>query len=203
MDTGEFPTKGNLMKAKSTLAMSKMGYDLIDKKRNVLIREIMELNNKAAEIQKLMHKTFHEAYMALQEANITMGLHNVRTLSFGMPLEETVTVRIRSIMGVEIPEVRCSKDDMIPNYGFMNTTSALDEAVLKFRIVKELTVKLCTIETTAFRLATSIKKTQRRANALKYLTIPRYEQLTKNIASTLEERERDEFTRLKVIKNTK
>lgn len=203
MDPNLFPTKGNLIKAKSTLAMSKMGYELIDKKRNVLIKEILELNDRAKKIQSQIKTTFREAYTALQNANIAMGLNNVRTLSFGMPLETSITVRTKSIMGVEIPSLRHDKTKLVPNYGFLNTTTAFDDAVEKFNKVKELTIELSVVETAAYRLAVSIKKTQRRANALKNVTIPRYEELSKSIMLTLEERERDEFTRLKVIKKQK
>ena len=76
------------------------------------------------------------------------------------------------------------------------------EAVLKFEKVKELTIRLSMVENSAYRLATNIKKTQKRANALKNITIPTYEALTKSISNALEEKEREEFTRLKVIKRT-
>ena len=56
------------------------------------------------------------------------------------------------------------------------------------------------VENAAYRLAINIKKTQKRANALKNITIPKYEELTKSISNALEEKEREEFTRLKVIK---
>ena len=67
-------------------------------------------------------------------------------------------------------------------------------------IVLRANIKLSTIETSAIRLATNIKKTQKRANALKNITIPTYEAIVKNITNALEEKEREEFTRLKVIK---
>ncbi len=203
MDPNMFPTKGNLIKAKTTLSMSRMGYDLIDRKRNVLIKEILELNDKAEAIQRQISTTFREAYAALQDANIVMGINNVRTISYGMPIEDSIMLRTRSIMGVEIPNLRYTPSKMSLNYGFMNTTASFDIAVEKFNKVKELTIELSMIETAAYRLAINIKKTQRRANALKNVTIPKYEELTKLINLTLEERERDEFTRLKVIKKQK
>ena len=52
----------------------------------------------------------------------------------------------------------------------------------------------------AYRLAMNIRKTQKRANALKNITIPTYTVLVKDISNALEEKEREEFTRLKVIK---
>ncbi len=69
--------------------------------------------------------------------------------------------------------------------------------------MKELTIRLAQIETAAYRLAYNIKKTQKRANALQNITIPKYEMLSKSIQSALEEKEREEFTRLKVIKRMK
>ena len=88
-------------------------------------------------------------------------------------------------------------------YGFNNTTETLDEARFHFEKVKELTIKLSMVENSAYRLANSIRKTQKRANALKNITIPRYRELTKSISNALEEKEREEFTRLKVIKRNK
>ena len=73
----------------------------------------------------------------------------------------------------------------------------------EFEKVKELSIRLSMIENAAIRLAANIKKTQKRANALKNITIPRYETLTRDIQNALEEKEREEFTRLKVIKRMK
>ena len=88
-------------------------------------------------------------------------------------------------------------------YGFNNTSEALDIARERFERVKELTIKLSMVENSAYRLANSIKKTQKRANALKNITIPHYEELSRSISNALEEKEREEFTRLKVIKRMK
>lgn len=204
MDTNTFPTKGNLILAKNTLRLSRQGYELLDKKRNVLIREIMELNEKAKEIQEDINKVFTQAYAALQKANITMGISNVERLSYGVPQENSITIKIRSVMGVEIPLV--SYDNTTardPFFGMGNTTSALDEAFEKFNAAKDLIIRLSMVETAAYRLAINIRKTQKRANALKNVTIPKYEALVKDIQEILEERERDEFTRLKVVKKVK
>ena len=69
-------------------------------------------------------------------------------------------------------------------------------------LLKELTARLATVETSAYRLAESIKKTQKRANALKNITIPSYQALVTEITNALEEKDREEFTRLKVIKRS-
>jgi V/A-type H+-transporting ATPase subunit D len=201
MEQEAFPTKGNLIIAKNTLALSRQGYDLLDKKRSVLIREIMLLTEEAHAIQAKIDSVYRRAYAALQRANIEMGILNVEHYSYGIPQEDTVRIRTRSIMGVEIPLVTYENSTRgKPNYGFGSTTEALDEAYNMFNEVKDMIVKLAEVENTAHRLAENIRKTQKRANALKNVTIPKYEERVKHIQETLEERDRDEFTRLKVIK---
>ncbi|GHV40805.1 hypothetical protein FACS189490_06570 [Clostridia bacterium] len=203
MDTNTFPTKGNLILAKNTLKLSAQGYELLDKKRNVLVREIMALNERAQDIQRDIERVFAEAYNALQAATIENGIANVERVSYGMPVEDSVKIRVRSVMGVEIPLVSFDGEPKAPHYGLSNTSASLDDALEKFRAVKALVIQLAAAENSAYRLAVNIRKTQKRANALKNVTIPRYASIVKNIQNTLEERERDEFTRLKVIKRKK
>ena len=200
MDPNTFPTKGNLIPAKNSLALSRQGFDLMDKKRNILIREMMSLIEEAKGIQSQIDQTFREAYAALQRANMEIGINQVQTISYTVPIEDSIRIKTRSIMGTEIPLVQSDPDGKNPTYAFYQTKESLDKARVAFEKVKELTIKLSMVENSAYRLATNIKKTQKRANALKNITIPHYEQLTKDISNALEEKEREEFTRLKVIK---
>ncbi len=203
MDPNTFPTKGNLILAKNSLKLAHMGYDLMDKKRNILIRELMGIIDEAKDIQTQIDVTFREAYKALQVANMEIGINNVQTFSYTVPVEDSIRIKTRSIMGVEIPLVESDPSGEVPTYAFYNTKESLDVARLAFEKVKELTLKLSMIENSAYRLAAAIKKTQKRANALKNITIPHYMQLSKDISDALEEKEREEFTRLKVIKQRK
>jgi V/A-type H+-transporting ATPase subunit D len=203
MDPNSFPTKGNLMLAKNSLNLAVMGYGLMDKKRNILIRELMGLIDEAKGIQSEIDSTFRAAYAALQKANIELGINYVQEIAVSVPVDDGVKVKVRSIMGTEIPLVQHEEKPMELTYGFYNTTQSLDEARYHFEKVKELTLKLSMVENSAYRLANSIKKTQKRANALKNITIPHYQELSRNISNALEEKEREEFTRLKVIKRTK
>ena len=196
MDPNTFPTKGNLILAKNSLALAKQGYVLMDKKRNILIRELMGLIQQAESIQKEIDSTFRMAYAALQMANIKLGISLVEEISYSVPVEDSIRIRTRSIMGTEIPLVEADTRPAFPTYAYYSTNIALDQAKASFEKVKQLSM----IENSAYRLANNIKKTQKRANALKNITIPRYTVLTKDIQNALEEKEREEFTRLKVIK---
>lgn len=200
MDPNTFPTKGNLILAKNSLALSKQGYELMDKKRNILIRELMDLIAEATDIQEEIDTTFTNAYRALQKANIQMGIHEVEQISLGVPVEDSIRIKRRSVMGTEIPKVEYDQKEQKPAYSFYHTKMSLDEACQQFEKVKELTIRLAEVENSAYRLAYNIKKTQKRANALSNITIPKYENLAREIQEYLEEKEREEFTRLKVIK---
>ena len=103
-------------------------------------------------------------------------------------------------MGTEIPHIKYDEKQNDLTYSLGDTGESLDIAREAFRKVKNLTIKLAEVENSAYRLATNIKKTQKRANALKNITIPMYTNLDYNINNALEEKEREEFTRLKVIK---
>lgn len=203
MDPNTFPTKGNLILAKNSLNLSKQGYELMDKKRNILIRELMGLIEQAKNIQNEIDKKFTFAYKSLQKANMEMGINYVEEITLTVPVENSIKIKTRSIMGTEIPLVESSSTAEKPTYAFYSTREALDTARIAFIKVKELTIKLSMIENSAYRLASNIKKTGKRANALKNITIPYYEELTFNIQNALEEKEREEFTRLKVIKRRK
>ena len=179
-------------------------YELMDKKRNILIREMMELIDQAKDIQTQIDETFRTAYAALQKANMEIGIAFVDQISHTVPVENSIRIKTRSVMGTEIPLVEYDKQSSnTPTYAYYSTKLSLDEAKAAFERVKELSIQLSMIENAAIRLATNIKKTQKRANALKNITIPRYETLTRDITNALEEKEREEFTRLKVIKRMK
>lgn len=201
MNPNTFPTKGNLILAKNSLKLAEKGYELMDKKRNILIRELMELIDKANNIQDEIDKTFSEAYLALQKANTDIGLYKVKDISSTIPEENSVQIKTRSIMGTEIPLVTYDDSNShSPDYAFYDINVSFDDAVTKFKKVKDLIIKLSTVETSAYRLAASIKKSQKRANALQNITIPFYSTLSIDIENALEEKEREEFSRLKVIK---
>lgn len=196
-----FPTKGNLLATKKSLALATMGFELMDKKRHILIREMMGLISQASALRDEIGVTFQQAYQSLQQANVTMGLIQPYTLD--VPVEEGLSISHRSVMGVDLPILRLEEQPLTPTYGMIQTNSALDMAVVNFHRVKRLTVTLAEIENSVYRLSVAIKKTQKRANALKNIIIPRFEETQKFISDALEEKEREEFSRLKVIKRTK
>ena len=196
-----FPTKSNLISTKKSLDLAKLGYDLLDRKRNILVREMMQLIDRASAIQENINSTYAKAYFALQKANVTLGM--CTEFAQATPVDNSLDIDLRSVMGVELPVV--TLDDTQPDmyYGLNATNSSLDEAYLSFLEVKKMTAQLAEIENNVYRLADAIKKTQKRANALNNIMIPQFTATIKYITEALEEKEREDFSRLKVIKNQK
>lgn len=196
-----FPTKGNLIAVKRSLQQAMLGYELMDRKRNILIREMVLLSDKAKELRGMIETIFGEAYRALQTANIMLGV-NVPAID-SIPIENRVTISYRSVMGVELPNITLEKELPRPVYGTMQSNSQFDRAFIRFNEAKYLAVTLAEIENSIYRLAVAIKKTQKRANALQNILIPQYREQVKFITGALEEKEREEFSRQKVIKSNK
>lgn len=193
-----FPTKGNLINTKKSLSLALMGYELMDRKRNILVREMMSLISQANALQDEIDGSYDRAYEALQNANVTMGFCDA--IAASVPIETDLKMDYRSVMGVELPIVRLAEHKPDIHYGFYYTDSHLDEAYMLFDKVKRLTAVLAEVENSVYRLAYAVKKTQKRANALHNIIIPRFQGNIKYIAEALEEKDREEFSRLKVIK---
>lgn len=196
-----FITKNNLMAQKKSLDLAKMGYDLMDRKRNILIREIMTLAKKASTIQKDIDAAYVQAYSALERAFITLG--DCQAYAQCIPIEDTVSLKLRSVMGVELPIISIKEKAPYIHYSLNETNSQLDEAYIQFDRVKYLTVELAQVGNSIMRLADAIKKTQKRTNALQNIMIPNFTKTIKFISDALDEKEREDFTRLKVIKRQK
>ena len=194
------PTKGNLISTKKQLQLAVLGYDLLDKKRNVLIKEMMSLLDDVKMVRDEITEAYQNAYDALQEANISLGL--ISDLVTATPIDYGISIAYRSVMGVEIPKITYHKQPMVCSYNMDRSNSKVDYAYECFYRVKELTVVLAEVENSVYRLANTIRKTQKRANALKNISIPRFEETIKFISESLEEKEREEFSRQKVIKSS-
>lgn len=198
-----FPTKGNLIQLKKQLELANLGYELLDKKRNIMLREILSLAKTANDNQNELNISFESAYKKLQHANLTVGQTNIIEASNMIGDVDDLNIRVRSIMGVEIPEVIIKEFQPNISYGFSDTDYYVDETYIEFNKVKQLAAKQAALENSVYRLAYAIKQAQKRANALKNIVIPNLSSQIAYITNYLEEKERDEFAILKVLKSKK
>ena len=189
MSSKVFPTKNNLIATKKSLELAKLGYDLMDRKRNILIREIMTMSEKASTIQSEINTAYAKAYYTLEQAQISIG--NCSSFAECIPVDNG------------LQQITLDERNRYFYYGLNASNSLLDEAYINFEEVKKLTVQLAEIESNVMRLADAIKKTQKRTNALSNVMIPKFTSTVKFISDALDEKEREDFSRLKVIKRQK
>ena len=196
------PTKSNLIKLKKTIALSKQGQKLLEKKKYILENEKEKYISKKKELEETFKEQYEKAFLALQNANVDMGINKVNMISHTIEIDNQLDIKYKTIMGVEIPLVSYtnpSNPDL--TFGLLGTTISIDEAIIEFQNIKKIMIDLARLEITISRLDTAIEKVQKRSNSLKDIIIPNYEKDEKRIQDILEERDREEFVRMKMIKN--
>jgi len=195
---GIVPTKSNLMAAQKSLRLAKLGYELLDRKKNILIRELLQYTDGAKDMRKKMDDAYKTAYDSLRMASLTLG--RCGTFADSVPEDNTIELENKSVMGMMLPTLTMTGNPHFAYFGLVDTNSYLDEAYTNFREAKRLTVELCAMESDICRLADAVKKTQKRANALCNVQIPMLTERIKLISEALDEKEREDFSRLKMIK---
>lgn len=197
------PTRGNLVRLTHSVQMARSGHDLLDRKRQVLMSELVQRIDAAGKIQAEMSELFSDAYQALQNANLSLGIETVENISEAVPVTEDIVVRLHSVMGVEIPEVDPLSDEAKPCYSLLGSSGAMDEAYAKFRKITGFLAGLAEIESSVCRLAVQIRRTNRRVNALEKIVIPDDLAQIHFISDALEESDREDFTRMKMSQKKK
>jgi len=195
------PTRSNLIRMKKELQFAREGYQILDRKREVLTTELVRMAHDATELQKEMWRLQDEAYVALEKAQLTLGEEHVEWAALASHKSVDVQLSFRGIMGVAVPNIKASGTPPEMPYSLGDTSATLDEAHAAFRQVLELVPELAQLVTAVFRLANELRKTTRRCNALQHIFIPEYEAIVAFIISSLEEREREDTFRLKLLKN--
>jgi V/A-type H+-transporting ATPase subunit D len=194
------PTRSNLIRVKKELQFAREGYEILDRKREVLTTELVRVAHEAEVHQQEIWKLLTSAYRALEKAQLTMGSDHVEWAALAANKTVDVHLKFRGIMGVAIPVIEASGEPHEMLYSLGDTNAALDEASATFREVLIRMPQMSMLVTTVWRLAGELRKTQRRVNALQYIFIPNYEATVAFIVSSLEEREREEIFRLKWLK---
>ena len=196
------PTKTNLIKLKKTIALSKQGQELLEKKKYILLKEKEKYDSEKKKIEQEYKLQKDEAFKLLQNANVDLGINNVSIIAYNIEIDNEIDIKYKTVMGVEIPEIAYNYDSKPNiNFGLLDTTISVDEAIIAFKKLKILLVNLTKLEIIIKRLNNAIEKVQKRSNSLKDIIIPNYEKYEKHIQEILEERDREEFTRMKMIKN--
>ena len=200
MSNSYLPTKTNLIKLQETLRITKQGHELLERKKLILSREYEKYVQDGKKLRQEVYDLMENGKELIRNANIDIGIDNLINISYGVKIDDYIDIKNVTLMGTEIPSVVHKQEIVKRNYGFFNTTNTVDEAVFIFNKIQEKLIELAIIENTIFRLEKSIEKVRTRSNALQNIIIPENQKQLKDISDKLDERDREEFARLKVVK---
>lgn len=172
----------------------------MDDKRDVLLKRLDEMIDQATVARDEISQPLSDAYLALYDAYLKLGPLRLEGIAVNTPPMTEADVNVRRIVDVDIPSIKLSEREIGMTYGFADSNIAVDRASRRMRRVLPSIFRAAEYENAIFRLAKELEKTQRLLNALEYMIIPRYESSIRYIQATLEEREREEFSRLKHVK---
>lgn len=201
MDTSLAPTRSNLMKLKDELNFSRLGYDLLDQKRSILVSELLTLVDQAVDYQNRVEKSLMDAEKTLQDAIMNMGRLRVANLAGAVNIDSSISLSERRVMGVSLPKVDTSFSGEGPYFSPEGTSMLSELALNRYRKALELMGKMAELKVSIMRLSSEVKKTIRKVNALEKLVIPDKEETVRYLTSRIEEQERESFILLKVVKD--
>ena len=196
-------TRMELLSRKMQIALATQGRELLEQKRTALMKEFLRIADTVMERSEELQQTAANARQALARAEAFAGTEAVHSAALVSSSELPLQVASASIMGVKVPHIeqkRVSRPTLGRGYSIVGTSVTIDEAAVAFEIEIDLIFKLAESELRLTRLALEIQRTSRRLNALDHLLIPRLESEQDFIQLALDERERSDHFRLKLVK---
>ena len=195
------PTKSTLIDLRRQVAFLQAGYELLERKRELLTRLVYERIADYREIRKEAHNVLTDAYQWLGITHLRMGSRMLEQVGVGLPPALSVRILPRSSLGVEYPSVTTEKLPLEP-VSLLWTDMTFDQTRHRMAKLVEVLAKLGEAETALRRLLAEQRKTQKRVNALRYNVIPRYRDTLRFITAVLEEEERNTLFQIKILQES-
>ncbi len=192
------PTKSNLLDLRARVQFLDEGYQLLERKREMLTRLVYGQLKEYHALRNKAHASLSRAYNSLSITQMRMGTQRIRQLALGMPPALKAKVLPRRNMGVQYPSVEIEAQPLQP-VGILGTDVMLDETRKDFNDMAMQMARLAEVESALWRLLEEQRKTQKRVNALRYNVIPRYRRTIKYVETSLEEEERNALFQLKLL----
>jgi V/A-type H+-transporting ATPase subunit D len=197
------PTRSEELRLKERIDLAENGHGILEKKRDGLIVEFMDIAGDAREVNQELADLYSEARLKLLLAKVYDGEDSIRANAFPITEEPRISSTTQNIMGVVVPEIEgesIRRDILEKEYGITSATSRIDSTADKFEELLEKVVDAAETQTKILKLLNEIEKTKRRVNALEHKVIPEQKEALGKISQMLEEKEREETFRMKKIK---
>ena len=200
------PTRKELMEIEDRIELSERGHDTLEKKRDGLIMEFMDILDQAQEVRSHMESDYERAQKKIDMARAMEGDVAVRGAAAALHEHPEITTEAKTIMGVVVPQIestRVQKSLDQRGYGVLGTSARIDEAAEAYEQLLETIILAAEVETAMKKMLDEIEKTKRRVNALEFKLLPELKASQDYIEQKLEEQEREEIFRMKKIKAKK
>ena len=195
------PTKSNLLVMNEQLAISQDGYELLEQKREILVMELMRMVEQVKLLEQRINAQVEKAFPALRKMLLVTGVDTVERLSQAVQYDFQIHEKEMSAGGMRFSSVSVALPKRELFYSFVDSFAETDDVMAEFFELLKLLTEMASIRTIAWRLATEVKKTQRRVNALEKMVIPQTKETKDYIETILEERERESIFVLKALKS--
>ncbi len=194
-------TKIELLKYKRSSQIAIMVQKILDDKRKVLLKNIEEMISEATQARNNIWNPLQDIYKSVNDAYLSLGTNIIDSIAKSTPAAVEVDVDVKRIVDVTIPTLQIMENDYKSTpYGFIDTNTSVDRATKQIKNILPNICKAAEYENSILSLAKALEKTQKLLNALENIIIPQYNHKIRFILATLEEREREEFARLKKVK---
>lgn len=197
------PTKANLIAAKDQLNLLNTGLDILDKSRKALIGAHDSKIKQRDELNTEVNETIERVSKNFKKAMVTMGEAKLNDIASLLPVDNSISLKESEFMQTKVYDIDFTPQKLSLSYSFYETNETFDQAVLSFNELKSKILKLAELDTTINNLDRQIKKTSKKVNSLEKVQIPKLEDRIKEISSLIEEKEREEFSKTKMVKDRK
>ena len=197
------PTKANLIAAKDQLSLLNTGLDILDKSRKALIGAHDSKIKQRDELNDQVNETIARVSKNFKKAMVTMGEAKLNDIASLLPVDNSISLKESEFMQTKVYDIDFTPQKLSLSYSFYETNETFDQAVLSFNELKSKILKLAELDTTINNLDRQIKKTSKKVNSLEKVQIPKLEDRIKEISSLIEEKEREDFSKTKMVKDRK
>ena len=194
------PTKSSLLRVRARLALAEEGYDLLERKREILLLELMRRLSEARILSSEIARAAGEAYPIMRRYLLSGGLEAAREAAAGIVPELAIAERSEQAAGVSMPALEAIPAERILQSGPLDSSSDSDEIALRFSRIMRLLVDMAGLRSVILALGREMRKTRRRVNALEKRVIPEAREARASIEASLEEREREAVFSTKLLK---
>jgi len=192
-------TRSELIILKQNVKLAKGGKDILKRKLDALVVELMKILEKVKEVRKEFNEAYVGANKAVGMAIAYDGVGSLKSIGAASGMKIDVTVTPKNIMGVKVPEVDYEIEEKGQIVSPFTTSFRVYRVKDAYEDVVKKAMDLVEVEIGVKRVLIEVEATKRRVNALDYKIIPEMEDGIKFIQLHLDELEREDFVRLKKV----